>query len=111
MARVNIISQARTATGWKNLALRRDPTGRIKWGSVRCRYLIEWRQNGKRLREAAGITPAEALEAQRRKRLELEAKRSGFRLAGLLEIENALPFRTQSPEFTRVTSLTASESS
>jgi hypothetical protein len=51
--------------------------GRIKWPS-RGRYLIEWRENGSRLREAAGTTPAEALEAQKRKRLELEARSSGL---------------------------------
>jgi|SRR5438876_22139 len=101
MARVNIISQARTETGWKNLALKRDLKGRIKWGSGRCRYLVEWRQNGKRLREAAGITPAEALEAQRRKRLELEAKRSGLRLAGLPPIEQGLSLSTSVENFLR----------
>jgi len=85
MARVNIISQAKTATGWRNFALKRDPKGRIKWGSGHCRYLIEWRQNGRRLREAAGVTPSEALEAQRTKHLELEATRSGLRLLGLPE--------------------------
>ena len=38
----------------------------------------EWRENGRRLRAAAGVTPAEALEAQKRKRLELDAKGSGL---------------------------------
>lgn len=32
----------------------------------------DWREGGRRLRAAAGATPAEAPEAQRRKRLELE---------------------------------------
>jgi len=40
--------------------------------------IIEWRENGRRLREAAGDTPVDALEAEKRKRLELEAKETGF---------------------------------
>jgi integrase len=91
MARVNIIRQVKRDGGWKNVALERAASGRIKWPSGPGRYLIEWRQNGKRLRQAAGVTPSEALEAQRRKRLELEAARSGLRLAGLPEDEKALP--------------------
>ena len=77
MARVNILRQIRTEKGWRNAALPRKKDGRINWPS-RGRYLIEWRENGSRLREAAGTTPAEALEAQKRKRLELDAKQSGL---------------------------------
>jgi integrase len=77
MARVNILRQIRTEKGWRNAALPRKQNGRINWPS-RGRYLIEWRENGSRRREAAGTTPAEALEAQKRKRLELDAKQSGL---------------------------------
>ena len=42
----------------------------------------EWRENGRRQRQAAGTTAAEALEAQRRKRLELEAKARGSGTVG-----------------------------
>ena len=52
-------------------------------GNGEGRYLIEWREGGKRLRAAAGGTPAEALEAQRRKRLELEARENNLELLGL----------------------------
>ncbi len=48
-------------------------------------YLIEWRAAGKRRRESAGVTAAQALEAQRRKRHELEGRKlgvPGFELAG-----------------------------
>ena len=47
--------------------------------------LIEWRAAGKRRRESAGVTAAQALEAQRRKRHELEGRNlgvPGFELAG-----------------------------
>ena len=77
MARVNILRQVRTEKGWRNAALPRKQDGGIKW-PTRGRYLIEWRDNGRRLRAAAGVTPAEALEAQKRKRLELEAHSSGL---------------------------------
>jgi len=75
--RVNILRQVRTDKGWRNAALPRKQDGPIKWPS-NGRYLIEWRENGRRVREAAGTTPAEALEAQKRKRLELDARATGL---------------------------------
>ncbi len=87
MARVNIIRQVKTPDGWKNVALERDGKARIKWGSGPGRYLIEWRENGSRKRQAAGTTPSEALEAQRRKRLQLEAEKTGLKVLGLPEEE------------------------
>jgi hypothetical protein len=77
VARVNILRQVRTDKGWRNAALPRKQDGRIKWPS-HGRYLIEWLDNGRRIREAAGVTPAQALEAQKRKRFELEARASGL---------------------------------
>ncbi len=85
MARVNIIKQVKTPAGWKNISLDRDARGRIKWSSAKGRYLTEWRVNGQRKRQAAGTTPAEALEAQRRKRLELDAAKTGLTISGLPE--------------------------
>ena len=88
MARVNILRQIKTASGWQNTALERDDRNRIKWPS-RARFLIEWRESGRRRREAAGETPSEALEAQRRKRLELEAKATGLNVSDPEEEEKA----------------------
>ena len=76
---MNIFRQVLTENGWRNAALERDGKGRIKWPS-RARFLIEWRESGRRKREAAGETPSEALEAQRRKRLELEAAQTGVKI-------------------------------
>ena len=98
MGRVNIIRQLKTGHGWKNVALERDARGRIRWNG-KSRYLIEWRLNGKRLRQRAGVTPSEALEAQKRKRLELEAARSGLRIAGLPENEQRISLRDAIEEF------------
>ena len=81
MARVNILRRVMTSKGWANVALKRNVKRRIQWPSG-VRFLIEWRENGKRLRASAGETPAQALEAQKRKRLELDAKESGLELSG-----------------------------
>jgi hypothetical protein len=60
-----------------NVPLMRNARGGIRWPATGP-YLIEWRENGRRLRAAAGVTPSEALEAQKRKRLELDAHSSGL---------------------------------
>jgi integrase len=88
MPRVNLTRQIKRDAGWKRVPLERDARGRIRWGNGEGRYLIEWRERGRRLRGAAGRTPAEALEAQRRKRLELEAKENNLELLGLPKEED-----------------------
>jgi hypothetical protein len=90
VARVNILKQVKTTRGWRNVALKRDARRRIKWNSGSGRLIIEWRENGRRLRSAAGVTPSEALEAQKRKRLDLEAGASGLEIARIEE-EEKLP--------------------
>jgi hypothetical protein len=82
VARVNILQRVKIEGGWANVALKRNTTGRIRWPSGG-RFLIEWRENGKRLRQSAGDTPSEAIEAQKRKRFQLEATDSGFELTNL----------------------------
>jgi integrase len=82
VARVNILQRVKTARGWANVALKRNAKGRIRWPSGG-RYLIEWRENGIRLRQTAGETTSDALEAQKRKRLELEARETGLELSDL----------------------------
>ena len=79
MVHVNILQKVKSDGSWKSRALLRDKRGRVKWPSGG-RFLIEWRESGRRLREAAGDTPADALEAQKRKRLELEAAKTGVKI-------------------------------
>jgi integrase/recombinase XerD len=98
MARVNILKQVKTANGWRNIALRRDARKRIKWTSAG-RYIIEWREEGRRQRQAAGVTPAEAVEAQKQKRLELAARASGLQIEEPVETETAIPLNTAIAEF------------
>jgi integrase/recombinase XerD len=90
VARVNILRRVKTASGWANVALKRNPKGRIVWPSGG-HFLIEWRENGRRRREAAGDTPSEALEAQKRKRLALEAGESGLEISDPNNKEGDLP--------------------
>src|ERR1700722_20099833 len=85
MARVNITRQIKTETGWKNVSLLRDGRGRIQWGSGVGRYLIEWYEEGRRRRLSAGSTPSEALEAQRQKRLELDARDANVKLPSRID--------------------------
>ncbi|HET7259269.1 MAG TPA: hypothetical protein VFI75_06085, partial [Candidatus Acidoferrum sp.] len=80
MARVNITRQVKTNAGWKNVSLDRDGRGRIKWGAGAGRYILEWYEGAQLRRQAGGTTPAEAMEAQRRKRLELDARESNVEL-------------------------------
>ena len=49
MARVNITKQIKSDGRWKNVSLGRDAKGRIKWNSGTGRYIIEWREKGRRL--------------------------------------------------------------
>ena len=69
--RVRIIKKVQDTTGnWKFVSLVRTGN-RYVWDSRPGFYFLDWRDGKKRLRELAGATPAEALEAQRRKRNEL----------------------------------------
>jgi hypothetical protein len=92
VARVNILRRVKTSKGWGNVALKRNAKGRVQWPAGG-RFLIEWREDGKRLRASAGDTPAEALETQKRKRVELGAKESGLELSGLAEEDESLPLQ------------------
>jgi hypothetical protein len=88
MSRVNLARQVKTDDGWKRVVLERNSRGRARWGSGKGRYLMEGREGGRRVRAAARANPAEALEAQRRKRLELGAKENNLELLGLPNLED-----------------------
>src|SRR5882724_11839768 len=69
--RVRIIKKVQDTKGsWKFVSLVRTGN-RYVWDSRPGSYFLDWRDGKKRRRELAGATPAEALEAQRRKRNEL----------------------------------------
>ena len=86
MSHVNIVKKIKIDGDWKLLSIPRNAKGNYDWNALpEGLYLIEWRAGGKRRRESAGVTAAQALEAQRRKRHELEGRKlgvPGFELAG-----------------------------
>jgi integrase/recombinase XerD len=69
--RVRIIKKVRIESGiWKFISLEKIGN-RYLWDKRPGYYFIEWWQGKKRVREMAGQTPSEAIEAQRRKKNEL----------------------------------------
>jgi hypothetical protein len=86
VSRVNIVKNIKVDGNWKLLSIPRNANGNYDWNALPDGlYLVEWYAAGKRRRESAGITAAQALEAQRRKRHELEGRRlgiPGFEVAG-----------------------------
>jgi integrase/recombinase XerD len=77
--RVNIVKKVKINGAWKRLAIPRNAKGNYDWNTLPPGlYLIEWYAGGKRRRESAGETAAQALEAQRRKKHELEGRKLGL---------------------------------
>jgi integrase len=69
--RVGIIKKVRISRGlWKFISLDRIGN-RYVWDRRPGYFFLEWWEGNKRRRERAGITPSEAVEAQRRKQHEL----------------------------------------
>src|SRR2546428_7612026 len=79
MPRVNILKQVRLKDTWKLVSIPRNRHGRYDWQALpEGGYFIEWRERGKRRRQAAGQTASEALEAVRRKKHQLEGRALGI---------------------------------
>jgi len=78
VGRVNILKQVKTGERWKLVAIPRNRKGGYDWTSLpEGRYFIEWYERGRRKRQAAGGTAAEALEMVRRKKHTLEGRALG----------------------------------
>ncbi|MDA2926798.1 hypothetical protein MYX78_06130 [Acidobacteria bacterium AH-259-G07] len=83
MPRVNVIKQVKDSKRWKMVSIPRDRKGRYNWKALPDgRYYIEWYEAGKRKRQAAGVTVAQAKEVARRKRHDLEGKALGIAAYG-----------------------------
>ena len=75
MARVNIVAD-QVGGKWVLRSIPKKTSGHYDWSVLaEGTYFIEWRESGQRKREPAGITAAQALEAQRKRRHELEGRR------------------------------------
>src|SRR5580658_5127188 len=86
LPRVNIVKRIKIDGRWKMFSIPRNAKGNYDWNAIADgRYYVEWYVGGTRRREGAGVTAAQALEAQRRKRHELEGRKlgvPGFATAG-----------------------------
>jgi len=86
MSHVNIVKKVKIDGSWKLLSIPRNAIGNYDWNALPDGlYLVEWYAAGKRRRQSAGVTAAQALEAQRRKRHELDGRKlrvPGFEFAG-----------------------------
>jgi hypothetical protein len=86
VSRVNIVKRIKINGLWKMFSIPRNAKGNYDWNAIADgRYYVEWYIGGTRRREGAGVTAAQALEAQRRKRHELEGRKlgvPGFETAG-----------------------------
>jgi integrase len=79
MPRVNILKQVKIGERWKLVSIPYDYHGRHNWKALpEGRYFIEWWEHGKRKRQAAGATTADALEAARRRKHILEGMALGI---------------------------------
>jgi len=76
MGRVNIVKQVKVDGKWTLRSIPKKKSGHYDWAALPDGdYFVEWRENGQRKREPAGITAAQAIEAQRKRRHELEGRR------------------------------------
>src|SRR5262249_43168355 len=82
MAHVNLLKQIKVDDRWKIVAIPRTKKGSYDWDSLPPgRYYLDFYERGKRKRQAAGSTAAEALEAMRRKKHALEGRALGVESA------------------------------
>jgi len=85
---VNVLKQIRVGKGWKLVSIPRNRHGGYDWRALPDgRYFIEWWERGKRKRQAAGTTTADALEAARRRKHIMEGKSLGMESDVALEEE------------------------
>jgi integrase len=79
MGRVNIVKQVKVDGKWILRSIPKKESGHYDWAALPDGdYFVEWREDGRRRRQPAGNTAAQAMEEQRRKRHELEAHALGF---------------------------------
>lgn len=79
MGRVNIVKQIKVDGKWTLRSIPKKKSGHHDWAALPDGdYFVEWREDGRRRRQRAGNTAAQAMEEQRRKRHELEAHALGL---------------------------------
>lgn len=79
MSRVNLLKKIKVDGCWVLRSIPKRANGNWDWAALPDgKYFIEWYDGGRRRREFAGVTVAQAGEAQRRKRFELQGLALGF---------------------------------
>jgi hypothetical protein len=79
MGRVNIVKQVKVDGKWTLRSIPKKDSGHYDWTALpEGDYFVEWREDGRRRRQPAGNTAAQAMEAQRRKWHELESRALGL---------------------------------
>jgi integrase/recombinase XerD len=79
MGRVNIVKQIKVDGKWTLRSIPKKKSGHYDWAALPDGdYFVEWREDGRRRRQPAGNTAAQAMEEHRRKRHELEAHALGL---------------------------------
>jgi site-specific recombinase XerD len=79
VARVSLLKQIKVEGRWKVVAIPRKESGGYDWNALpEGRYYLDFWERGKRRKEAAGSTAAEAQEAVRRKKHQLEGRALGI---------------------------------
>jgi hypothetical protein len=77
-SRVNLLNRIKPDGVWILRSIPRKLSGSYDWGALPDgRYFVEWYEAGKGRRENAGVTIAQAQEAQGRKRHELQGRKLG----------------------------------
>src|SRR5450432_2242958 len=77
--RVNMVKQIKVDCKWTLRSIPKKKSGHYDWAALPDGdYFVEWRDDGRRRRQPAGNTAAQAMEEQRRKRHELEAHALGL---------------------------------
>ena len=90
MPRVNILKRIKIGDQWQMRSIPRNRKGKPDWKALpEGKYFIEWYEQGKRKRQAAGSTVAQALEIARRKKHFLEARALGIESAAEEETKRA----------------------
>jgi integrase/recombinase XerD len=81
LARVNILKSVLKDGRWKLVSIPRNRKGDHDWNALgEGRYYIEYRENGRRMRASVGATVADAKNAARLKKHELEGRSMGVEL-------------------------------
>ena len=98
-AQVNVLKKVRTSKGWQLCPIVREANGRLRdrvrvGGRIEIHaegvYYLEWREGGRRQREAIP-NHAEVLERARLKSLELEARKTGITLDSFRVLAHSQP--------------------